>query len=76
MRTLTQPAQLPLTAALRNRPPGGERRAHVDEVLVCENEAAKVRFEAKRAALLAAGKPTDEMWVFHGTPTQVCTVAC
>ena len=44
----------------------------MDEVLVCENEAAKERFEAKRAALLAAGKPTDEIWVFHGTPTQVC----
>ena len=47
----------------------------MDEVLVCENEAAKERFEAKRAALLAAGKPTDEIWVFHGTPTQVCAMA-
>ena len=50
---------------------GRERRAQVDEVLVCVNDQARERFEAKRAALLAAGKPVDEMWVFHGTPTQV-----
>ena len=50
---------------------GGGVRAHVDEVLVCVNDQARERFEAKRAALLAAGKPVDEMWVFHGTPTQV-----
>ena len=40
------------------------------EVLVCENERVRERFEAKRAALVAAGKPGDEIWVFHGTPSQ------
>jgi hypothetical protein len=42
----------------------------VNEVLVCVNESAKQRFEAKRAALAAAGKPTNEIWVFHGTASQ------
>ena len=42
----------------------------MNEVLVCVNESAKQRFEAKRAALAAAGKPTNEIWVFHGTASQ------
>ena len=49
---------------------GGGRGASVNEVLVCVNESAKQRFEAKRAALAAAGKPTNEIWVFHGTASQ------
>ena len=49
---------------------GGGPGASVKEVLVCVNDTAKQRFEAKRAALAAAGKPTNEIWVFHGTSAQ------
>ena len=49
---------------------GGGRGASVKEVVVCVNETARQRFEAKRAELAAAGKPINEIWVFHGTSTQ------
>ena len=40
------------------------------EVVVYVNDATKRRFEAKREALRAAGKSTNEIWVFHGTSSQ------
>ena len=54
---------------------GSTRGASVREVLVCVNETTQRRFEARRAELEAAGKPTGEIWVFHGTGTQVRTRA-
>jgi hypothetical protein len=42
---------------------GGSGRVSVQEVLVCINESSRTRFEAKREALAAANKPTEEIWV-------------
>jgi len=49
---------------------GAQRNVRVQEVLVIVNEALRVQFESKREALDAAGKPTHEIWVFHGTGSQ------
>ena len=42
----------------------------VSEVVVYINDVTKRQFEAKRNSLRAAGKPTNEIWVFHGTNKQ------
>lgn len=49
---------------------GLQRNARAREVLVTVNDKLRAQFESKREALKAAGKPTSEIWVFHGTGSQ------
>jgi len=46
---------------------GARKSLRVREVAVCVNEKLKAQFESKSEAMRAAGKPTGEIWVFHGT---------
>ena len=50
---------------------GAQRNVLTIEVEVCVNDALTAQFESKREALRAAGKPTGEIWVFHGTGSRV-----
>lgn len=47
---------------------GGRERFRVLEVRICMNKVLEEKFEMKRKALSERGRPTDEIWVFHGTP--------
>ncbi|KAJ1495014.1 hypothetical protein T484DRAFT_2272450 [Baffinella frigidus] len=40
----------------------------VKQIDFYESEAVRRRYEAKKAEFAKAGKPTKEIWVFHGTP--------
>ena len=53
------------------RGPGGRRSRggalRVTAVDVYESPLTRMRYEQTRAAFAAAGKPAEEVWVFHGT---------
>ena len=49
---------------------GASTNKKVKEVLVCVNDTLTATFEAKREAYKSEGKPTSEIWVFHGTGSQ------
>ena len=46
----------------------GRQQASVHTVDVYESDATAQQFAAAKEAFAQAGKPTEETWIFHGTP--------